>query len=165
GDRDGVRTPMQWSVDRNGGFSRADFAQLYSPPLMDPVYGYQAVNVEAGLRTPTSLLRWMHRFIALRKQHPVFGLGSYEPIHTSNPRVFALIRAFQEDIVLCVHNLARSAQAVELDLASYQGRHPVELFGDSRFPQIGELPYLLTFQPRGYYWFALVDERKALPDG
>ena len=165
GDRDGVRTPMQWSVDRNGGFSRADFAQLYSPPLMDPVYGYQAVNVEAGLRTPTSLLRWMHRFIDLRKQHPVFGFGSYEPIYTENPRIFALIRRFQEDIVLCVHNMARSAQAVQLDLTSYQGMYPVEMFGDSRFPQIGELPYLLTFQPRGYYWFSLVDERKDPSDG
>src|SRR5579875_1588817 len=164
GDRDGVRTPMQWTGDRNGGFSRADFAQLYSPPLMDPVYGYQAVNVEAQLRTPTSLLRWLRRFIALRKEHPVFGFGTYEPIHTSNPRIFALIRRFQEDIILCVHNLARSAQAVELDLAQYQGHHPVELFGDSRFPQIGELPYLLTFQPRGYYWFALVDERKDAAD-
>jgi maltose alpha-D-glucosyltransferase/alpha-amylase len=165
GDRDGVRTPMQWSVDRNGGFSRADFAQLYAPPLMDPVYGYQAVNVEAGLRTPTSLLRWMHRFIDLRKQHPVFGFGSYEPIHSENPRIFALVRRFQEDIVLCVHNLARSAQAVQLDLTEFQGRCPVEMFGDSHFPQIGELPYLLTFQPRGYYWFSLVDERKDPSDG
>ena len=84
GDRDGVRTPMQWTGDRNGGFSRADFAQLYAPPLMDPVYGYQAVNVEAQLRTPTSLLRWLRRFIALRKEHPVFGLGTYEPLEPSN---------------------------------------------------------------------------------
>ena len=85
GDRDGVRTPMQWTGDRNGGFSRADFAQLYLPPLMDPVYGYQAVNVEAQLRTPTSLLRWLHRFIALRKEHPVFGLGTYEPLRARQP--------------------------------------------------------------------------------
>jgi maltose alpha-D-glucosyltransferase/alpha-amylase len=157
GDRDGVRTPMQWSGDRNGGFSQADFAQLYSAPLMDPVYGFQAVNVEAALRTPTSLLRWIHRFIGLRKEHPVFGFGSYEPIPSSNPRIFALIRRFQDDIVLCAHNLGRSAQAVELDLSAYRGRSPVELFGNSRFPQIGELPYLLTFQPRGFYWFSLVD--------
>ena len=116
GDRDGVRTPMQWTGDRNGGFSRADFAQLYAPPLMDPVFGFQAVNVEAQLRSPTSLLRWFHRFIALRKQHPVFGFGSYEPIETSNPRIFAHIRRLEDDLVLCVHNLARSAQAVELDL-------------------------------------------------
>ncbi len=155
GDRDGVRTPMQWTGDRNGGFSRADFAQLYAPPLMDPVYGFQAVNVEAELRTPNSLLRWLHRFIALRKEHPVFGLGTYEPISTSNPRIFALIRRFEDDLVLCVHNLARSAQAVELDLAPCRGRYPVELFGRSRFPQIGELPYLLTLARRGFYWFAL----------
>jgi maltose alpha-D-glucosyltransferase/alpha-amylase len=155
GDRDGVRTPMQWTGDRNGGFSRADFAALYAPPLMDPVYGYQAVNVEAQLRTPTSLLRWMHRFIALRKEHPVFGLGSYEPIGSSNPRIFSLIRRFEDDLVLCVHNLARSAQAVELDLREFEGRSPVEMFGRSRFPAIGQLPYLLTLGPRGFFWFTL----------
>jgi maltose alpha-D-glucosyltransferase/alpha-amylase len=149
---------MQWTVDRNGGFSRADFAQLYAPPLMDPVFGFQAVNVEAQLRTPTSLLRWMHRFIALRKEHPVFGFGTYEPIQTSNPRIFAVIRRFEDDYVLCVHNLARSAQAVELDLSQYVGRFPVELFGRSRFPRIGEWSYLLTLAPRGFYWFQLVEE-------
>ena len=121
GDRDGVRTPMQWTGDRNGGFSRADFAQLYAPPLMDPVYGFQAVNVEAQLRTPTSLLRWMHRFIALRKEHPVFGFGTYEPLETSNPRIFAHLRRFEDDVMLCVHNVARSAQAVELDLSALRG--------------------------------------------
>jgi len=164
GDRDGVRTPMQWTGDRNGGFSRADFAQLYAPPLMDPVYGFQAVNVEAQLRTPTSMLRWLHRFIALRKEHPVFGFGSYEPIETSNPRIFAHLRQFEDDLVLCVHNLARSAQAVELDLQRYQGRYPVELFGRSRFPRIGELSYLLTLGSRGFYWFALVEEGEARTD-
>ncbi len=158
GDRDGVRTPMQWTQDRNGGFSRADFAQLYAPPLMDPVYGYQAVNVEAQLRTPTSLLRWMHRFIALRKEHPVFGLGTYEPIATSNPRIFAVLRRYEDDLVLCVHNLARSAQAVEVDLSAQAGRYPVELFGRSRFPMIGNLSYLLTLAPRRFYWFQLVEE-------
>jgi maltose alpha-D-glucosyltransferase / alpha-amylase len=158
GDRDGVRTPMQWTPDRNGGFSRADFAQLYAPPLMDPVYGYQAVNVEAQLRTSSSLLRWMHRFIALRKEHPVFGFGTYEPIRTTNKRIFALIRRFEDDVVLCVHNLARTAQAVELDLSQFQGRHPHEMLGRSQFPRIGELPYLLTFAPRGFYWFELVSE-------
>jgi len=158
GDRDGVRTPMQWTPDRNAGFSRADFAQLYAPPLMDPVYGYQAVNVEAQLRTSSSLLRWTRRFIALRKEHPVFGFGTFEPIQTSNKRIFALIRRFEDDLVLCVHNLARTAQAVELDLSPYAGRHPVELFGRQHFPRIGELPYLLTFAPRGFYWFELVGE-------
>ena len=160
GDRDGVRTPMQWTGDRNGGFSRADFAQLYAPPLMDPVYGYQAVNIEAQLRTPTSLLRWLHRFIALRKEHPVFGLGTYEPIQPSNPRIFAHLRRFEDDLVLCVHNLARSAQAVELDLSESEGRYPVELFGRSRFPRIGELPYLLTLGSRGFYWFQLIEQEQ-----
>ena len=95
GDRDGVRTPMQWTGDRNGGFSRADFAQLYAPPLMDPVYGFQAVNVEAQMRTPYSLLRWMRRFISLRKEHPVFGLGTYEPLEPCNPRIFAHVRTLR----------------------------------------------------------------------
>jgi maltose alpha-D-glucosyltransferase/alpha-amylase len=155
GDRDGVRTPMQWTGDRNGGFSRADFAQLYAPPLMDPVYGYQAVNVEAQLRTPTSLLRWLRRFIALRKEHPVFGLGTYEAQTTSNHRIFAHVRKHADDVVLCVHNVARSAQPVELDLSAYEGRYPIEMFGRTRFPRIGELPYLLTLAPRGFYWFLL----------
>jgi maltose alpha-D-glucosyltransferase/alpha-amylase len=158
GDRDGVRTPMHWTGDRNGGFSTADFAQLYLPPLMDPVYGYAAVNVEAQLRTPTSVLRWLHRFVELRKQHPVFGLGSYEPLTTSNPRIFAHVRRWEEETVLCVHNLARSAQAVELELAEFSGLVPEEMFGQTRFPPIGGLPYLLTFGARGFYWFRLVEE-------
>jgi maltose alpha-D-glucosyltransferase / alpha-amylase len=155
GDRDGVRTPMQWTGDRNGGFSRADFAQLYLPPLMDPVWGYQACNVEAQLRTPTSFLRWLHRFISLRKAHPVFGLGSYEPLPTNNPRIFAHVRIHEEDVILCVHNLARSAQPVELDLSRFEGRVPEEMFGRTSFPPIGELPYLLTLAPRGFFWFEL----------
>jgi maltose alpha-D-glucosyltransferase / alpha-amylase len=155
GDRDGVRTPMQWSGDRNSGFSRADWAQLYLQPLMDPVYGFQAVNVEAQLRTPNSLLRWMQRFIALRKEHPVFGLGSYQPLPAENTRIFAHIRTWEEDIVLCVHNLARSAQAVQLDLSEYAGMVPVEMLGRTAFPPIGELPYLLTLAPRGFFWFQL----------
>jgi maltose alpha-D-glucosyltransferase/alpha-amylase len=155
GDRDGVRTPMQWTGDRNGGFSRADFAQLYLPPLMDPVWGFQACNVEAQLRTPTSFLRWLHRFIALRKQHPVFGLGSYMPLPTDNPRVFAHVRQYEDDVVLCVHNLARSAQPVQLDLSMFISRVPEEMFGRTSFPAIGELPYLLTLAPRGFFWFDL----------
>ncbi len=158
GDRDGVRTPMHWTGDRNGGFSSADFAQLYLPPLMDPVYGYSAVNVEAQLRTPTSLLRWLHRFVELRKRHPVFGLGTYEPLQPSNARIFAHVRRWEEDIVLCVHNLARSAQAAELDLAQFAGLVPEEMVGQTRFPPVGELPYLLTFGPRGFYWFRLVED-------
>jgi maltose alpha-D-glucosyltransferase/alpha-amylase len=155
GDRDGVRTPMQWTGDRNGGFSRADFAQLFLPPLMDPVFGFQAVNVEAQLRSPSSLLRWLQRFVALRKQHPVFGLGTYEALEKSNSRVFAHVRTHEHDVVLCVHNLARSAQAAELDLSRYEGSTPVEMTGGTPFPRIGKLPYLLTFGPRGFYWFLL----------
>jgi maltose alpha-D-glucosyltransferase/alpha-amylase len=159
GDRDGVRTPMQWTGDRNGGFSRADFAQLYLPPSLDPVFGYPAVNVEAQLRTPTSLLRWLHRFISLRKEHPVFGLGSYEPLRAENHRVFAHVRRYEDDVVLCVHNLANSAQPVELDLSPYEGRVPEEMFGRTRFPPVGRLPYLLTLGPRGFFWFELREER------
>jgi maltose alpha-D-glucosyltransferase/alpha-amylase len=148
---------MQWTGDRNGGFSRADFARLYLPPLMDPVYGYQAVNVEAQLRTSTSLLRWIHRFIALRKEHPVFGCGTYEALRPANHHVFAHLRTFEEEIVLCVHNMARSAQAVELDLSRFEGVEPEEMFGRTRFPSIGTLPYLLTMPGRGFYWFRLRD--------
>jgi maltose alpha-D-glucosyltransferase/alpha-amylase len=125
---------------------------------MDPVFGFQAVNVEAQLRSPTSLLRWLQRFVALRKEHPVFGLGTYEALETSNSRVFAHVRRHEHDTVLCVHNLARSAQAVELDLARFEGRIPVEMTGRTPFPQIGELPYLLTFGPRGFFWFLLEEE-------
>jgi maltose alpha-D-glucosyltransferase/alpha-amylase len=122
---------------------------------MDPVYGYQAVNVEAELRTPTSMLRWLRRLIELRKQHPVFGVGTYDELQTSNPRVFAHMRTYEDDVVVCVHNIARSAQAVELDLSAFEGRVPVEMFGHSRFPRIGSLPYLLTLGPRGFFWFRL----------
>jgi maltose alpha-D-glucosyltransferase / alpha-amylase len=148
---------MQWTGDRNGGFSRADFAQLYLPPLMDPVYGYQAVNVEAQLRTPTSQLRWLHRFVALRKQHPVFGVGGYTALsdRSDNPRIFAHMRRYEDDVILCVHNLANSAQAVQLDLQEWTGMVPEEMFGRTAFPAIGELPYLLTLAPRGFFWFQL----------
>jgi maltose alpha-D-glucosyltransferase / alpha-amylase len=143
--------------DRNGGFSRADFAQLFLPPLMDPVYGYQACNVEAQLRTPTSLLRWLRRLIELRKEHPVFGLGTYEPLseRSDNPRVFGHVRRYENDVVVCIHNFARSAQAVQLDLSEFEGMVPEEMFGRSRFPRIGKLPYLLTLGPRGFFWFQL----------
>ena len=156
GDRDGVRTPMQWTGDRNAGFSRADWAQLYLPPLMDPVYGFQAVNVEAQLRISTSMLRWLHRMVALRKEHPVFGLGDYEPLENDNDRIFAHVRRYADEIVICVHNLARSAQAVQLDLSRWEGLVPEEMLGRSRFPAIGELPYLLTLGPRGWFWFRIV---------
>ncbi|HEX4493653.1 MAG TPA: maltose alpha-D-glucosyltransferase [Acidimicrobiia bacterium] len=165
GDRDGVRTPMQWTGDRNAGFSRADFARLYLPPLMDPVYGFQAVNVEAQLRTSTSLLRWVHRFIALRKEHPVLGQGDYEALRPANGRVFAHLRTLESEIVLCVHNMARSAQAVELDLSRFEGMIPEEMFGKTRFPRIGTLPYLLTLAGRGFFWFTLQSDDPARTGG
>jgi maltose alpha-D-glucosyltransferase/alpha-amylase len=158
GDRDGVRTPMQWTPDRNAGFSKADFAQLYLPPLMDPVYGYQAVNVEAGQRDPGSFLHWMQRVLQVRRQNgDVFGLGSLEILSAENPSVLAFLRQLGDRIVLCVNNLSRFAQPVELQLARLSGKMPVELFGRVPFPLVGELPYLLTLGGHGFYWFELVD--------
>jgi len=158
GDRDGVRTPMQWSHDRNAGFSRADFAQLYLPVLLDPVYGYQATNVEAEMRDQHSFLHWFRRLLAVRKQHPVFGLGSFEVCTPNNPAILAYIRQYNDDIVMCVNNLSGRAQAAELDLSQFAGRYPVELMGREHFPRIGDLPYLLTFGPNDFYWFQLIDE-------
>jgi maltose alpha-D-glucosyltransferase/alpha-amylase len=158
GDRDGVRTPMQWTGDRNAGFSRADFAQLYLPVLLDPVYGFQAVNVEAQLRNSNSFVQWFKRILQVRKEHAVFGEGSFQALHPDNPAIFGYIRKHNEDIVLCVNNLSGRAQAAELDLSAYATMHPVELMGRERFPQIGQLPYLLTFGPHSFYWFQLVPE-------
>jgi maltose alpha-D-glucosyltransferase/alpha-amylase len=155
GDRDGVRTPMQWNGDRNGGFSRADFAQLYLPPLMDPIYGYQACNVAAQRRSESSLLHWLRRFIAVRKRWPIFGEGSFEALDAANPSVFAFLRTLDDHVVLCVNNLSRFAQPVELDLRRFDGMTPVEMLGRVHFPRIGELPYLLTMAPHGFYWFTL----------
>ena len=156
GDRDGVRTPMQWSFDRNGGFSRADPARLYLPPIMDPVYGFEAVNVEAQTRSPSSLLNWIKRLIAARRSRRAFGRGSLQFLYPSNRKVIAYLRTYGDEIVLCIANLARTAQAVELDLSDWRGRQPVELLGRSAFPPIGELPYLLTLQAYSFYWFELL---------
>ena len=155
GDRDGVRTPMQWTADRNAGFSRADFAQLYLPPLMDPVYGFAAVNVEAQQRNESSLLHWLRRFLAVRRRHPGFGDGTFEALDATNPSVFAFLRSTPQETILCVNNLSRFAQPVELDLRRFAGWTPVELIGKVHFPRIGELPYLLTLAPHGFYWFVL----------
>jgi maltose alpha-D-glucosyltransferase/alpha-amylase len=155
GDRDGVRTPMHWSADRNAGFSRADFAQLYLPPLMDPVYGFEAVNVEAQQRNQSSLLHWLRRFMSVRRRHPVFGEGSFEALDASNPSVFAFLRENAGETILCVNNLSRFSQPVELDMRRFNGFTPVELVGKVHFPRIGELPYLLTMGPHGFYWFVL----------
>jgi maltose alpha-D-glucosyltransferase/alpha-amylase len=155
GDRNGVRTPMQWSPDRNGGFSRADPAALVLPPIMDPLYGYEAVNVEAQTRDPHSILNWMRRMLAVRRRHKAFGRGSLTLLYPKNRKILAYLREYEGDTLLCVANVAHSPQAVELDLSSFTGRVPVELNAGTLFPPIGELPYLLTLPPYGFYWFAL----------
>jgi maltose alpha-D-glucosyltransferase/alpha-amylase len=155
GDRNGVRTPMQWTSDRNAGFSRTDPAQLYAPPIMDPVYGYQAINVEAQERSPFSLLNWMKRLIALRKQFRVFGRGTLEFLPAPNRKILAYVRAFEDETVLCVANLSRTVQPVELDLSRFKGMTPVEMLGLTEFPRIGELPYFLTLPGYNSYWFRL----------
>jgi maltose alpha-D-glucosyltransferase/alpha-amylase len=178
GDRDGVRTPMQWTPDRNGGFSSSDPQRLYLPPIMDPIYGYQSLNVEAQQRTPQSLLHWTRRMIEIRKRHPVFGLGAYEELTSSNPSVLAFVREYDAastiaaaehgtpwehdagDRILCVNNLSRFPQPVELDLRRFMGVTPVECMGGVTFPPIGELPYLLTLPGHGFYWFQLPSSRE-----
>ena len=186
GDRDGVRTPMQWSPDRNAGFSRADFAQLYLPPLMDPVYGYQAVNVEAQMRNPSSLLHWMRRMLEVRTAAPGVRHGQHrgrlhrQPIGAGLRRGSAARRRRRRpadhapaggprsrrpqkapprahgDSVLCVSNLSRFAQPAQLPLQRWEGMTPMELLGRIPFPPIGELPYFVTLPPYGFYWFGLV---------
>jgi maltose alpha-D-glucosyltransferase/alpha-amylase len=155
GDRDAVRTPMQWTPDRNAGFSQADPQRLYLPAIMDPVYGYASLNVEAQMRQPGSLLNWTRRMLATRKRHPTFGMGSYAELSASNPSVLAFTREFGDDVVLCVNNLSRFAQPVELDLRRFEGAVPIELLGGVPFPPVGELPYLLTMPGHGFYWFRL----------
>jgi maltose alpha-D-glucosyltransferase/alpha-amylase len=155
GDRNGVRTPMQWSADRNAGFSRANPQRLYLPVTIDPEYHYETVNVEAQQNNSQSLLWWMKRLIALRQQHPAFGRGTLEFQHPRNGKVLAFIRRHGDEHILVVANLSRYAQFVELNLAAYKGQVAVELFGGSEFPPIGDLPYLLTLGPHSFYWFAL----------
>jgi maltose alpha-D-glucosyltransferase/alpha-amylase len=155
GDRNGVRTPMQWSPDRNAGFSRADWARLYFPVIMDPVYGYMGVNVEAQSRTPTSLLNWMKRMIAVRKRYKAFGRGSIRFLHPENMKVLVYLREWEGEVLLCVVNLSRFVQYAELDLSEFDGWQPVELVGEIRFPKIGELPYFVTLGPHAFYWFRL----------
>ncbi|MGH6877476.1 MAG: maltose alpha-D-glucosyltransferase [Rhizomicrobium sp.] len=161
GDRDGVRTPMQWSSDRNGGFSRADPASLVLPPIMDPLWGYQAVNVEAQWRNPHSLLNWLRRMLVERSRHQAFGRGSLRLLQPQNRKVLAYLREYEDDTILCVVNVSRSAQAVELELGEFAGRTPIELLGGTHFPSIGQLTYLLTLPPYGFYWFKLSREAQA----
>ncbi len=155
GDRNGVRTPMQWSADRNGGFSKTDPSKLYLPAISDSVYGFNVTNVESQRQAPHSLLHWMRQMIARRKQQPAFGRGALTFLRPKNDRVLAHIREHGGNLLLLVHNLAGSAQAVDLDLGSFEGRVPVELLGGSRFPVISKRPYVLSLAPYGFYWFNL----------
>ncbi|HKD48176.1 MAG TPA: maltose alpha-D-glucosyltransferase [Rhizomicrobium sp.] len=158
GDRDGVRTPMQWSSDRNGGFSRVDPASLVLPVLMDPLYGYEAVNVEAQWRDSHSLLNWLRRMLVERRTHKAFGRGLIRFLQPQNRKVLAYLREYDGETILCVANVSRMAQAVELDLSQFAGRVPVELSGGAVFPMIGQLSYLLTLPPYGFYWFSIASD-------
>src|SRR4029453_18664621 len=151
GDRNGVRTPMQWTGDRNAGFSRAHVPPLYAPPVADPVYGYQAVNVEAQERVPGSLLNWMKRLIRIRRAHPVFGRGTLEFLHPENRRGLAYLREHEGVTVLCVANLSRFAQCVGGAFSPSGAPKPVEMIGRVHFPRIGDLPYLLTLGPHDFF--------------
>jgi maltose alpha-D-glucosyltransferase/alpha-amylase len=161
GDRNGVRTPMQWTPDRNGGFSRADPARLYAPTIMDPVYGYEAVNVEAQSRSLSSLLSATKRLISVRKSTLAFGRGTMTFIRPVNRSVLCYVRQYKDEVILCVANLSRSAQATELDLSAWKDRIPLEMLGRTRFPAIGELPYMITLAPYGFYWFQLRERDKS----
>jgi maltose alpha-D-glucosyltransferase/alpha-amylase len=158
GDRNGVRTPMQWSPDRNAGFSRADPQRLFLPPIMDPIYGYESNNVEAQSRNPSSLLNWTKRLIAVRKSYRVFGRGTLKFLEPGNRKILAFVREWENEKVLVVVNLSRTAQPVELDLSDFKERVPVEVLGHTAFPPIGELPYLLTLKGYGYYGFRLATD-------
>ena len=161
GDRNGVRTPMQWSPDRNAGFSRADPQRLYLPPIMDPIYGYPSTNVEAQIRDPSSLLSWTKRMLAVRKTSQAFGRGTRRFLKPGNRKILAYLREYGDDTVLCVANLSRSAQPVELNLTAFKGRVPVEMLGRTTFPPVGDLPYLLTISAHGFYWFKLTTDAEA----
>ncbi len=158
GDRNGVRTPMQWSNDRNAGFSLANPQRLYLPPIIDPEYHFETVNVEAQQNNPYSLLWWMKQLIALRKRFSAFAHGTTQFLKPVNRKMLVFVREYQNEILLIISNLSRFSQYVELDLSKYKGYHPLELFSGGRFPSIGDLPYFLTLGPYGYYWFALEKE-------
>ncbi|MGA8403015.1 MAG: maltose alpha-D-glucosyltransferase [Stellaceae bacterium] len=163
GDRDGVRTPMQWSPDRNGGFSRATPENLVLPSIMNPVYGFEVINVEAQAGDQYSLLNWTRRMLTVRKRHKSLGRGSLRFLYPGNRKVLAYLREFEDETILCVCNVSRVIQAVELDLSAFVGRIPVDLTGGSTFPPVGQLPYLLTLPPFAFYWFILSTDA-SLPD-
>jgi len=159
GDRNGVRTPMQWSGDRNAGFSRANPQRLFLPVIVDPEYHFESINVEVQQNNPHSLLWWMKRLIALRKNFKAFGRGTLTFLHPQNRKVLAFIRQHEDERILVVANLSRFVQFVELDLSPFRGMSPLELFGRTRFPLVGESPYFLTMAPHTFLWFSLVPEK------
>jgi maltose alpha-D-glucosyltransferase/alpha-amylase len=150
---------MQWSADRNAGFSQASWSGLYAPVISDSVHGYQTVNVESQHRTPTSLLNWVRRIIAVRKRYNAFGRGTLEFVLPDNPHVLAYVRRHEDETILCVVNLARTVQCADLNLATFEGARPVDLFSESRFPPISGAPYVLTLPAHGSYWFRIDPER------
>lgn len=155
GDRNGVRTPMQWTGDRNAGFSRADPSQLYQPLILDPIYNYQAINVESQTRTPSSLLNWLRSLIHVRKRHPLFGKGDLRFVPCTNQHVVAYVRQFAGATALVVNNLSRFAQPACLDLHAFQGCIPIEMLGDLPFPAIGSEPYFVSLSPHGFFWLLI----------
>ncbi|MFZ2960492.1 MAG: maltose alpha-D-glucosyltransferase [Candidatus Ozemobacteraceae bacterium] len=156
GDRKGVRTPMQWSMDRNAGFSRVDSARLFSPVIADPVFGYQHLNVESEGRLPTSLLNWVRRLIKIRKRYKAFGRGTITFLPNANLSVLTYMREYQSEKILVAANLSRFAQPCELDLRQFKGYVPKEVYAGTMFPRIGDLPYFLTLGPHGFYWFEII---------
>ena len=152
-DRDGVRTPMQWNADRNGGFSQADPERLYLPAIRNDTYGYQALNVESQMERENSLLHWVRERVHIRKQYKAFGRGDYQEVDHSNPQVLAFIREYDGERILCVNNMSSRPQPVEMNLAHLAGVIPRELSGNIDFPAIGELPWLVTLAPHGHFWF------------
>src|SRR5262249_24714138 len=160
GDRNGVRTPMQWSADRNAGFSRANPQKLYLPVNIDPEYHYEAINVERQQNNPHSLLWWMKRILALRRQTRALGRGSLEFLKPENRRVLAFVRSYEGEHVLVIANLSRFAQCAELDLSRFQGSAQQEVFGKTEFPSVSDRPYLMSLGPHAFYWFSL-EERDA----
>ena len=163
GDRDAVRTPMQWSPDRNGGFSTANPQRLYLPTIIDPEFHYEMVNVEVQQAHENSLYRWMRQILHVRSRHPEFGRGTLRMLLPDNPRIVAFVRSFEDEHVLVVANLAGSAQYAELDLAEHSGARPIELFGRTEFPPVGDLPYLVTLGPYAFHWFSLTRQETDAP--
>jgi maltose alpha-D-glucosyltransferase/alpha-amylase len=161
GDRDVVRTPMQWSSDRNAGFSKSDTIALYLPPVIDPLFGYEAVNVEVQQKIRSSLLNWMRWVIRVRNAHQSFGHGDFTFLHPDNCKVLAYLRCYGEESILCIANLSETMQVAELDLSTFAGRVPVDLFGGCLLPAIGRDPYMITLSGYSFYWVKLLPPEEA----